>query len=213
MGITQRFKILLNGADQQWVHGMTIVFEESPHFEVIENLNPSLILEQACQALPEVIIWRIENEDDEGIIKVIKECPQVVLVLVVNDPNRFDIMRLMRMGISGCLPARLLPRQIVKAIELIVIAGISCFPRLKKVQIKPAEDCRMVLPYNLTAKEKEILILLCRNHSNQEIAATMCLAESTVKTHLHNIYRKLGVKKRSGAIAAIYQNHTPFPLS
>ncbi|NLC06712.1 MAG: response regulator transcription factor [Syntrophomonadaceae bacterium] len=192
---------------------MTIVFEESPHFEVIENLNPSLILEQACQVLPEVIIWRIENEDDEGIIKVIKECPQVVMVLVVNDPNRFDIMRLMRMGISGCLPARLLPRQIVKAIELIVIAGISCFPRLKKVQTKPAEDCRMSLPYNLTPKEREILTLLCSNNSNQEIASAMCLAESTVKTHLHNIYRKLGVKKRSEAIAAIYQNHTSFPLS
>lgn len=209
---TQKFKVLLNASDCHWMHGMSIAFGESPHFEVIANLNPHLVLEQTCQFLPEVMIWRTETEDEEAIFEVMRECPHVILVLVVNDPNQFNITKLMRLGVSGCLPVRLLPRQIVNAVELMVITGIFCFPRLKKNQIKePDQVTQVAMPHSLTLREREILTLLCDNQSNQEIAAAMCLAESTVKTHLHNIFRKMGIKKRGEAIAAIYQNRTAFP--
>ncbi|HBQ87765.1 MAG TPA: hypothetical protein DER33_04845 [Syntrophomonas sp.] len=208
----QKFKVMLTGSDYYWMHGISVALEESPHFEVIENLDPHLILEHTCQFLPDVMIWRTENEEEEGIAELIKECPQVILVLVVNNPNRFNITKLMRMGISGCLPTRLLPRQIVTAVELIVITGIFCFPRLNKNQIKEnVKVDQIAMPESLTPREREILTLLCRNQSNQEIAAAMCLAESTVKTHLHNIFRKMGIKKRGEAIAAIYKNDTTFP--
>lgn len=204
---TQKFKVLLNASDSHWMHCMSIAFEESLHFEAITTPDPQLIMEQTCQVLPEVVIWKIENEDEEGIYEVIKECPQAMIVLVVNDPNRFNITNLMRMGISGCLPVRLLPRQIVSAVELIVITGILCFPRLNKNHTNAAANGKqMAIPPDLTLREREILTHLCRNQSNQEIAAAMCLAESTVKTHLQNIFRKMGINKRGEAIAAIYQN-------
>jgi DNA-binding NarL/FixJ family response regulator len=54
----------------------------------------------------------------------------------------------------------------------------------------------------LTAREKEILKYLVQGLTNKEIAATTYLATDTIKTHLRNIYRKLGVKNRSQAISA-----------
>jgi LuxR family maltose regulon positive regulatory protein len=53
----------------------------------------------------------------------------------------------------------------------------------------------------LTDREVDVLELLARGHSNQEIAETMVVSLSTVKFHLKNIYLKLGVHTRTQAIA------------
>jgi ATP/maltotriose-dependent transcriptional regulator MalT len=55
---------------------------------------------------------------------------------------------------------------------------------------------------SLTRKELRILGLLESGASNREIAASLFVSEGTLKWHLHNIYRKLGCKNRSGALAA-----------
>jgi two-component system, NarL family, response regulator LiaR len=52
----------------------------------------------------------------------------------------------------------------------------------------------------LSKRELEILGLLAQGHSNQEIAATLFVSLSTVKTHLQNIFEKLEVKRRTQAV-------------
>ncbi len=54
----------------------------------------------------------------------------------------------------------------------------------------------------LTAKETELLALLCRGLDRRQIAATLVVSENTVKTHLSSLYRKLGVTGRATAILA-----------
>jgi DNA-binding CsgD family transcriptional regulator len=55
---------------------------------------------------------------------------------------------------------------------------------------------------SLTRKELRILRFLEGGASNREIAASLFVSEGTLKWHLHNIYRKLECRNRSGAIAA-----------
>jgi len=52
----------------------------------------------------------------------------------------------------------------------------------------------------LTKKEKEISLAVGQGHTNQKIADLMKISESTVKTHLTHIYKKLGVKDRVGLV-------------
>ncbi len=54
---------------------------------------------------------------------------------------------------------------------------------------------------SVTEREQQVLRLIANGLSNREIAAQLSFAESTVKTHLKNIYRKLGVSSRTRAIA------------
>jgi LuxR family maltose regulon positive regulatory protein len=53
----------------------------------------------------------------------------------------------------------------------------------------------------LTARENELLQLVADGHSNRSISEISDLTESTVKWHLGNVYSKLGVKKRTQAVA------------
>jgi DNA-binding NarL/FixJ family response regulator len=53
----------------------------------------------------------------------------------------------------------------------------------------------------LSKREKEILDLLASGHSNKDIANALFISEKTVKTHLHNIFRKLDINKRTEAVS------------
>lgn len=53
----------------------------------------------------------------------------------------------------------------------------------------------------LTAREREILVLLSEGYQNKIIASDLSLSEHTVKVHLQNLYRKLGVHNRTQAVA------------
>jgi DNA-binding CsgD family transcriptional regulator len=59
------------------------------------------------------------------------------------------------------------------------------------------------IPSHLTLSERRVLHAVAGGHANAEIAASLCVAESTVRKHLENSYRKLGVSNRMAAIARL----------
>lgn len=58
----------------------------------------------------------------------------------------------------------------------------------------------------LSEKEVAVLVELCHGHTNKQIAARLWLSEQTVKFHLRNIYRKLGIKSRTEALRYAYEH-------
>jgi DNA-binding CsgD family transcriptional regulator len=58
-------------------------------------------------------------------------------------------------------------------------------------------------PTHLTLSERRILHQVAAGRANAEIAASLCVAESTVRKHLENSYRKLGVSNRMAAVARL----------
>jgi DNA-binding NarL/FixJ family response regulator len=58
----------------------------------------------------------------------------------------------------------------------------------------------------LSEKEVAVLAELCDGHTNKQIATQLWLSEQTVKFHLRNIYRKLGIKSRTEALRYAYEN-------
>src|SRR6185312_13137483 len=75
-----------------------------------------------------------------------------------------------------------------------VLAGQSCVPAAQAAQLAPAA---------LSAREKQILGMVVMGCMNGEIAQRLYLAESTVKSHLHSAFCKLGVRSRNEAVSAI----------
>ena len=56
-------------------------------------------------------------------------------------------------------------------------------------------------PETLTRREKEVLALIAAGRSNQQIAEELVISLGTVKRHISNIYGKLGVRRRTQAVA------------
>jgi DNA-binding NarL/FixJ family response regulator len=63
----------------------------------------------------------------------------------------------------------------------------------------------------LTEREHDVLRLVARGATNAEIAEALCLAEATVKTHVGNIFAKLGVRDRAAAIVFAYDHGVVAP--
>lgn len=68
---------------------------------------------------------------------------------------------------------------------------------------QPRLDEVAILLENLSGREMDILRLLFDGHSNAEVARRACVSENTVKWHLQNVYSKLNVKNRTGAVAVV----------
>jgi DNA-binding NarL/FixJ family response regulator len=64
---------------------------------------------------------------------------------------------------------------------------------------------------SLTDREHEVLRLIARGATNAEVAATMHVAEATVKTHVGSIFAKLGVRDRAAAIVFAYDHGVVTP--
>ncbi|WP_231559622.1 response regulator transcription factor [Flavobacterium rivuli] len=81
----------------------------------------------------------------------------------------------------------------------------------KEVRVNSNEnivpDVSLISQLEITKRELEILNLLAQGHSNQEIAATLFVSLSTVKTHNQNLFEKLDVKRRIQAVEKAKRLH------
>lgn len=92
--------------------------------------------------------------------------------------------------------------ELITAIEA-VMQDASWFSRTvmeKLAQIRHPDDGRQAELAALTAREREVLELICKGMGNAEIAATLGLSANTVRNHVATLYDKIGVNRRSAAV-------------
>ena len=106
----------------------------------------------------------------------------------------------MRLGIRGILLKEMAPRLLLECIRKVHSGSQwlekASIGRVVEKMLK-REEATQHFGLLLTKREHEILNLVVRNSTNDEIAEKLFIASGTVKIHVHSIYKKLGVSGRS----------------
>ncbi|MGV9264313.1 response regulator [Kitasatospora sp. NPDC003701] len=135
-----------------------------------------------------------------------------VLMLTTFDVDDY-VYEALRAGASGFLLKDAPPADLIAAVRVVAAGEALLAPSVTRRLIEDFARTRPVrrrdpkLRLNgLTPRETEVLELIARGLSNQEIAAGLVLAEQTVKTHIGRILAKLDLRDRAQAVVLAYES-------
>jgi DNA-binding NarL/FixJ family response regulator len=163
---------------------------------------------------PDVVLMDVRMPDLDGISatrQLLDAFPDVGVLIHTTFEQDDYIFGALRAGASGFLLKRTKPEELVAAIHTIAAGESLLSPSVTSRVIErmagqpgvdPADDERLA---ELTAREREVLELVARGLSNGEIASTLVIEESTVKTHVKRILAKLGARDRVQAVIFAYE--------
>lgn len=154
---------------------------------------------------PDVVLMDVRMPGGDGLTateQITASYPDTrVLVVTTFDVDDY-VRRALRGGASGFALKDSDPEDLVRAVRTVhageSLLAPSVTTRLVRdwVAREPAPTPPAVPPEGLTAREHDVLVLVARGLSNAEIAAEMVVAESTVKTHVAHLLRKLERRDR-----------------
>ena len=160
----------------------------------------------AKETPPEVILLDIDLPEMSGLeaisrIKATAPETQIVMLTVSDDPDK--VSRALCTGASGYLLKSASVDRIAEAVREVVTGGAPMTPRVARMvlQLLPRASGVPANEPGLTARERDVLQLMTEGLAKKEIADRLSLSFHTVDTHIRNIYTKLHVHTRSGAVA------------
>ncbi|MED4202787.1 response regulator [Neobacillus mesonae] len=195
--------------------GLKNIIEMEPDMEVIaEAENGNEAIAKVEEVLPDVILMDINIPEKNGIeaTSVIKQLyPAVkILILTMYDHDEY-FMSAIREGADGYLLKDAPSQHVVDAIRAVANGQSVIHPAMTKkflgFQQRGAEPAvAEKTDSTLTAREKDVLLCLVKGMNNKEIAQNLYISDKTVKIHVSNIFKKLGVKSRSQVVIYAVQN-------
>lgn len=139
-----------------------------------------------------------------GLTRVVEQCPAIPVALISGTYRANDVRAAIRYGAAGFIP-KTLPAQALRGALATILKG-ECFlpPNLPShdsgSHAHGGQPTAATPLAQLTAREAEVFEQLLGGRSNKEIGQNLRISEMTVKTHLQNIFMKLGAKSRADAI-------------
>jgi DNA-binding NarL/FixJ family response regulator len=202
--------------DQSLVRaGFRLVLENHPDLEVVgEAGNGHEAVYGAGRLDPDVVLMDVRMPELDGIAAtraITERHAARVLVLTTYDLDEY-VYDALQAGASGFLLKDTPPAQLADGIRAVAAGDALLAPAVTRRLIE--EFSRMGAAHRvqsseldeLTARELEVLRLMARGLSNAEIADTLVLSDTTVKTHVAHVLGKLGLRDRVQAVVLAYES-------
>lgn len=141
----------------------------------------------------------------EGVRRVKKIIPDCEIIMLTISEDNQDVFDSLCAGASGYLKKNTPPAKLLSSIEETVNGGAPMSMDIARMVVNSFKKIEQSNP--LTAREKEVLGLLCDGKSYKIIATELFVDINTVKFHIRNIYRKLEVNSKGEAIIKALKNN------
>jgi DNA-binding NarL/FixJ family response regulator len=208
-------RVLLVDDDELMRAGLATVLSSSPAIEVVGQASTGrLALERARAVHPDLVLMDVRMPDLDGIAatrRLLAAAPEVKVIILTTFEQDEYIFGAIDAGASGFLLKRTRPEELLSAIHSVAAGDSLLSPSVTRVVLEhlarqptPTSESTGQLA-ELTPRELQVLKLIACGQSNREIAATLVIEESTVKTHVKRILLKLDLRDRIHAVIFAYE--------
>jgi DNA-binding NarL/FixJ family response regulator/class 3 adenylate cyclase len=216
--VTSRVRVLIVD-DQALVRtGFRMILDAEEDMDVVgEGANGKEAIDEASRLNPDVVLMDVRMPELDGIEATRRlladgGVDSKVVMLTTFDMDEY-VYEALRAGASGFLLKDAPPEQLVEGIRAVCSGDALLAPSVTRRVIeefvrRPPEAVRTAPPEieELTPRECEVLKLIARGLSNAEIAKSLVVSETTVKTHVARVLMKMGLRDRVQAVVMAYES-------
>jgi DNA-binding NarL/FixJ family response regulator len=211
-----RVRVLLVDDDHLMRAGLAELLAIDPSIEVVAQAatgREAITLTRRYR--PDVVLMDVQMPDLDGITatqELVDEAPDTRILILTTFELDDYVFGALRAGAAGFLLKRTRPEELIEAVHTIAAGEALLSPSVTRRVIErlagqPVPDLGDTEDLaRLTPREREVLGLLARGFSNSEIADTLVVEESTVRTHVKRVLFKLDLRDRIQAVIFAYEN-------
>ena len=209
-------RVLLVDDDALMRAGLASILSSSSAVDVVgEAADGRAAIDQVRRLRPDVVLMDVRMPTLDGIAatrEIVANASAARVVILTTFEDDDYIVGALTAGASGFLLKRTSPEELIAAIATVAAGDSLLSPSVTRrvidrmASIPSAEALLDRRLEELTPREREVLAELARGLSNAEIAASLVVEESTVKTHVRRILMKLHLRDRVQAVIFAYES-------
>ena len=189
--------------------GMTAMLEDIENTEVVfEAGNGVELLDKLEQHPVDLILLDLEMPVMDGLTaipQVKKQAPQTKILIVSMHQDDHFISHMMELGANGYLLKDAEFEELELALEAVEKSGFYFNDQVSKALLSRLVQKQQLVPSfqtqeSLSEREKEVLELICREHTTQEIADRIYLSPRTVEGYRNRLLEKTGARNTAGLV-------------
>jgi DNA-binding NarL/FixJ family response regulator len=208
-------RVLIADDDDLMRAGLVELLTVDPRIKIVGQASTGReAVAQARRLTPDIVLMDVRMPDLDGIAataELVGAVPETrVLILTTFEQDDY-VFGALRAGASGFLLKRTRPEELIAAVHTIADGDSLLSPSVTRRVIdrmaqQPVPDLSdQAKLADLTQREREVLELMARGLSNREIAASLVVEESTIRTHVKRVLLKLGLRDRIQAVIYAYE--------
>jgi two-component system nitrate/nitrite response regulator NarL len=188
------------------LQAVRFALEPEAEIEIVgEARSGSEVLPRVAETEPDVVLLDIRMPGLDGLQlldRLGKQYPETKVVILSGVEEPELAAEALRRGAKAFLGKGIDPADMAPVLRRVVEGEVvtESFGAAAGESVRAAEE------FGLTGREGEILERVATGRSNKQIAAEFWLSEQTIKYHLTNVYRKLGVSSRTEAARFAYDH-------
>ncbi len=208
----ERIKVLLCDDHQIFIDGLASILEKEPTIEIVARVpDGARVIDLVRQKTVDVVLLDISMPKMDGLEvtrRLGRAAPHVKVIALTQYDNAGKIRQMIEAGAQGYLIKNTNVEELVEAVQT-VHRGEPFFKGVvlnKIIEFSSEKNSEAPLEL-LTSRELEILQLVARGYSNQDIASELYISIHTVHSHRKNMLRKLNLKNTAELISIAHRNN------
>jgi DNA-binding NarL/FixJ family response regulator len=184
--------------------GLRTMLDSNAEFDVIgEAADGDQAVARALELKPDVVLMDVRMPGLNGIDatrKILESSPSIGILVLTMIEDDDSVFAAMRAGARGYLHKGSEQEEVLRAIHSIASGEAIFGPDIASRLIAYFSSANATAFPELTNREREVLELIAQGKNNQVIAGELVLSLKTVRNHVSNVFNKLQVTDRAGAI-------------